>query len=68
MRLLRTMLRIKRLEGEDMDTFLHRANGILKDRLANVASEHEAWVLRLPSFDLIGADMWIDSFISTRTY
>ncbi len=37
------MLRIKRLEGEDMGTFLHRANGILKDKLANVTDEHETW-------------------------
>ena len=26
--------------------FLHRANGILKDRLSNVAAQHEAWDLR----------------------
>ena len=35
------MLRIKRLEGEDMGTFLHRANGILRDgRRHNNEHEH----------------------------
>ncbi len=29
-----------------MGTFLHRATGILRDRLANVAEEHEAWDIK----------------------
>ncbi len=46
MSLLRQLLRVKRLEGEDMGTFLHRATGTLKYRLANVIDEHETWGIK----------------------
>ena len=45
-RLLRKCFGPKDWTGEDMGTFLHRANGILKDRLASVAVEHGTWDIK----------------------
>ncbi len=43
MRLIRRMLRLKRREGELMGDFLHRANGILKEKLNTMGIAFETW-------------------------
>ena len=41
------MLRVKKREqGEEMGEFLHRANGILRNKLGGMTSAHETWDLR----------------------
>ena len=43
MRFIRRMLRLKRESGEEMDKFLHRANGILRGKLEVLGIRFETW-------------------------
>ena len=46
MRLIRKLLRVEKGKWEEMGEFLHRANGILKNKLGGMTSAHETWDLR----------------------
>jgi hypothetical protein len=43
MRLIRRMLRLRGREDEAMGDFLHRANGILKEKLNSMGIDFETW-------------------------